>query len=436
MTLQHSHVLDLRLGERLSKTEGTQVLYYLRSKVGNADRATFSRDELREPSQVFVAAVDRGLPIYLVADAIDLAAQKKTIADELRARIPALDMTAYAADYFDNNNQAKQMVIDDMFNRAGRQDSGWVIGMGMSVSEFDKTRGFFEEGWRRAFDRWLEAGHTLGELTEILNKMGARILASDLGLIDLRGRPASVTLTRSAPKVCEELVMMSGFISSNPQSAPACAFAPIDEDASPEEPTLGQLVQNTHRARSFKKLLITMSESDLWHAWLVSEGLARGVAAERFVARIRSELESDPDFDAMDEVLRELVKLAKYRYMTRSEFIESLKSTKNPAIVSAALNWSAALARTISDCLEPIDFAKEEHDGRADLRAFFKNNNVFRGKSAASRLETALNRLATDDIGIYEPHDLKCLAFADLKSLNVFNVNEARKVETAAAALK
>jgi len=57
---------------------------------------------------LFQAAVNRCLPISLVAEAIDYGAQKKRIADELRKFTPpqGLDTSAFAHDYFNGNPAA------------------------------------------------------------------------------------------------------------------------------------------------------------------------------------------------------------------------------------------------------------------------------------------------------------------------------------------
>jgi len=345
------------------------------------------------------------------------------------------------------------MVVDDMFRRSTRGDSDWAVRLKMTTNEWQQARAKGENGWRDAFDKWLNAGHTLGDFVAILHNMEARVLGSDLGLIDLPGRAAQVTLSRQSKPAKKSKLIVEDWADDNllttmsivgpsaPLKAPqasssGCAFAPVDEDAVPEEPTLGQLVLSDRRARSFTRLLIAMSEDELWYAWLAYEGLTRGVAAERFVANVTSELERDPDFDAMDHVLRELVKLKKYRDLTRSEFIESLKRTKNAQIVSAVEKWSTALTTIISTAEEPVDHAKEAHEEQATLRAFFKNNKVFRGQSAASRLDRTLNTLSSDSIGIYEPADFKDLPFETVQGFGVFNVSETRKVVAAAKALK
>ena len=219
--------------------------------------------------------------------------------------------------------------------------------------------------------------------------------------------------------------------SHTPSQASAFADALVEETKS-TEPTLGELLKKAPRARSFTQVLVGMSDNNLWRKWCESQNLTRGVAAERFMAEMDRQLDSDPDYFVMDAVLRELVKLPKFADMERSKFIETLKATKDDEIGALADAWSEALARTMTQSDEPSEFAKQEHDGRAALRAFFKSNGVFRGKNADSRLDAALDKLTTDDVGVYDPEDLRCMSFADLKALNVFNVNEARKVEAAA----
>lgn len=84
--LTHANVDDLRLAERLSNDEGRQIRRYLEQHAEPAAVRHFfaHADALRTAAQVLDKAVDGGVYLSSVADAIERGAQKKAMADELR----------------------------------------------------------------------------------------------------------------------------------------------------------------------------------------------------------------------------------------------------------------------------------------------------------------------------------------------------------------
>lgn len=78
-------MLALHLDDRISDNEAGRICYYLKKNAAPEDRRAFDTNALRNAYQVFGKAADMTLQLTLVADAIHQGADKKSIADELRA---------------------------------------------------------------------------------------------------------------------------------------------------------------------------------------------------------------------------------------------------------------------------------------------------------------------------------------------------------------
>lgn len=374
--IRPSIVCDLRLPEKFTNNEARQILRYMQRHAALEDRPHLEQDgSLRTAQAVFDRAVDRMLSINLVADAIDNGAGKRTIADALRACARRkMDGSAHA--YFNTNSDYLRMVVERIFVC---RDGKWETALGVTSSTAALFRARGERGAREMFDGWLNAGYSLDDFVDILRRLGEHILARNIGLGD-----------KTVPNVSPTPLLRAA------HSAPtdeACAFAPIDEDEEPAEPTLGDLVQRVPTPKSFARVCLGLSEDRALHRWLETQGLTRG------------------------------------------EFIESLRATKTPAIVELADAWSERLAHAMAGAAPADDVDKDEHDVCAALRTLFTQHKVFRGKQAANKLDRAIGVLTSDAVGVYELADAKLLRFEYLQSLGAFNVSEARKAEQAFSTL-
>jgi hypothetical protein len=120
---------ELNLEQCLTDQEGQQIRYYLNKHAESPiERAAFaSHDSLRTISQVLNKAIDRKMPLALVADAIDQKVGKKTIADKLRARMHIVALaddnpqssatTTKKARVADEDKVAKKVLLHRQQNR-------------------------------------------------------------------------------------------------------------------------------------------------------------------------------------------------------------------------------------------------------------------------------------------------------------------------------
>jgi hypothetical protein len=128
---------EVKLEQCLTDQEGQQIRFYLSKHAQPvSERAQFAdHNVLRTISQVLIKAVDREMPLALVANAIDQQVGKKTIADKLRARMNVVDFTDDIQQ--PSSHSSKKARVADVTASALRETIVVQITLDVDFDQFD-----------------------------------------------------------------------------------------------------------------------------------------------------------------------------------------------------------------------------------------------------------------------------------------------------------
>lgn len=313
-----------------------------------------------------------------------------------------------SAHAFFSDNEKRNMVHAAFVNNTWKFEGA----LGFSVPQIQVYQAHgYPEGIRQAFDKWLNAGHTLQEFIDVCFSLGNIILLINLGLIDKNHQPKEVM---TPPK--EEISITSTNKSGVEELKSSNPFAALNIEREPD--TFCQIV-NQNRDIDYQAVCRILTKNGLWESWLEQQGLTGSEAIEKFTNQIRLQSKKDRSFNAAHTVFQMVIEIEKIGNMTIPEFVDSLMKMGDRDVSQVASEWIG----------DEIEDQSSEGIGklRREIRLLFEEKRIFADQI---RLEYALDCLLDQNIGgVRSVEDLVHVDPMDLnRSFNGVEASKFRKL--------
>lgn len=355
MSIKADHILELNLEKCLTENESNQIAYYLRKNApSQADRDRFEYSRCRTVADTLYGAVDRGLSIALVADAIDRAGSKR-IADKLRAldrKMPSAKVPDVRAETFVErpgvvSSIEKQVLTDSEFYR-------FCQALGLSPSVMLALQSSHASRCYLALRQWFNAeSRKLQDLLVAMDQYSPSLaaeLAQKAGVAMPEKQLATTTVTMT------QSFGGGAFGGGGGSNAFASGF-----EARQEEKTAAMFIRDTENA-FLQKICIALNESETFAQLLQLFGVQPSVEGNRRLAELRERwlagsLTGQRGNPALT-ILTDLCGSPKFASLPLDEFASRLMKSSSTEVQSAVAAWICSRRR------QKVRFPTEQHRAR------------------------------------------------------------------------